>query len=189
MRLLALTIAVTLAALATPAPARTPRIGELAPRAVITTYGGERVELAQLRGQVVVLNFWATWCAPCLAELPLLDAAAAQKRDRGLRIFAVATEDSVPPYRLKALANSLSFPLARRMRGNYEPIGGALPTNYVIDRAGVVRYATAGAFTPETINAVLLPLLREPPPADAPSADAAVPGGNPTPPAPAPPPR
>ena len=154
-------------AMATPASARTPRIGQPAPPATIVTYDGEKLSLADLRGQVVVLNFWATWCGPCKAELPLLDAAATQTRSRGLRVFAVATEDSVAPAYLKKLGAVLSFPLVRRMRGNYGMIDGAVPTNYVIDRAGVVRYASAGAFTVQTINEVLLPLLREPAPADA----------------------
>ena len=154
------------AAISASAPARTPKVGQPAPPATITTYDGEKISLADLRGQVVVLNFWATWCVPCRAELPLLDAAAAQKRDKGLRIFAVATEDSVPPASLQKFAAALSFPLVRRMRGDYGPIGGAVPTNYVIDRAGIVRYAKAGAFSIESMNATLMPLVREPPPTD-----------------------
>ena len=164
----AIMIAAAIAA-ATPAAARAPRVGQPAPPATIVTYDGQKLSLADLRGQVVVLNFWATWCGPCKAELPLLDAAAAQARARGLRVFAVATEDSVAPSYLKKLAAVLSFPLVRRMRGSYDMIDNAVPTNYVIDRAGVVRYASAGAFTVESINATLLPLLREPPPADAPA--------------------
>ena len=81
---------------AAPATARTPQVGEVAPPVDLVTFDRERVSLADLKGQVVVLNFWATWCGPCKAEMPLLDAAAEQKKDKGLRIFAVATEDSVP---------------------------------------------------------------------------------------------
>ena len=161
-------LALGLLILATPAAARTPKVGEPAPPATITTYDGQKITLADLKGQVVVLNFWATWCGPCRAEMPLLDAAARQKADKGLRVFAVATEVSVPPIYLKKLAAALAFPLVRRMRGNYDAIGSAVPTNYVIDRAGIVRYAQAGAFTPESMNATLLPLLREAAPATQP---------------------
>lgn len=153
--------------MAAPAAARTPRVGEVAPPVDLVTYDKQRVSMADLKGQVVVLNFWATWCGPCKAELPLLDAAAEQKKDKGLRVFAVATEDSVAPYYLKQFAAALHFPLVRRIHGKYDVIGGAVPTNYVIDRAGIVRYAQAGAFDAATINSVLLPLLREAPPADA----------------------
>ena len=156
-------------AASTAAAARTPKVGEPAPPATITTYDGQKISLAELKGQVVVLNFWATWCVPCRAELPLLNAAARQKADNGLRVFAIATEDSVPPQYLKQLAANLSFPLVRRMRGAYDVIGNAVPTNYVIDRAGIVRYAQAGAFTTESMNATLIPILREPPPAAAPA--------------------
>ncbi len=167
-------LALGLLILATPAAARTPKVGEPAPPATITTYDGQKITLADLKGQVV-LNFWATWCGPCRAEMPLLDAAARQKADKGLRVFAVATEVSVPPIYLKKLAAALAFPLVRRMRGNYDAIGSAVPTNYVIDRAGIVRYAQAGAFTPESMNATLLPLLREAAPATQPMVASASP--------------
>lgn len=153
------------ALLTTPVTARTPQVGERAPPVNLVTYDQQRISLTDLKGRVVVLNFWATWCGPCRAEMPLLDAAAEQKKDKGLRVFAVATEDSVPPVYLKKLAAALHFPLVRRLKGKYELIGNALPTNYVIDRAGIVRYARAGAFDAQTINNVLLPSLREPPPA------------------------
>lgn len=165
--------------LATRAAARTPRVGEVAPPVDLVTYDKQRISLADLKGQVVVLNYWATWCGPCRAEMPLLDAAAAQKKDKGLRIFAVATEDSVPASYLKAFAAALHFPLVRRIKGKYDVIGGAVPTNYVIDRAGIVRYAQAGAFDAQTINSVLLPLLREAPPADAAGVPAATPSAAP----------
>jgi cytochrome c biogenesis protein CcmG/thiol:disulfide interchange protein DsbE len=81
----------------------------------------------------------------------------------------VTTEGSVAPFLLKPLAARLRMKLARRMRGNYAPLAG-LPTNYVIDRAGVLRYAEAGAFDLDSLNALLVPLLNErtppPPPAE-----------------------
>jgi len=162
-RLLALGL-LLVAAPAAPAAARTPRVGDVAPPVDLVTFDKERISLADLKGQVVVLNFWATWCGPCKAEMPLLDAAAEQKKDKGLRIFAVATEDSVPQYQLRKFAAALHFPLVQRLKGKYGVIDGVVPTNYVIDRAGIVRYARPGAFDTETINSVLLPLLREPAP-------------------------
>jgi thiol-disulfide isomerase/thioredoxin len=140
---------------------------------------GSRVALHELKGQVVVLNFWATWCGPCRQELPLLDAYYAIQRRFGLRVFAVEDQDeaSVPLSRLKPFLAGLAMPSARRIKGPYTPLD-AFPTNYVIDRAGIVRYAKAAAFDLDALNAVLLPLLKEPAPQDA---AAATPAALPTP--------
>ena len=131
----------------------------------MTTFGGDRVALSDLRGKVVVLNFWATWCGPCKRELPILDAYYKLRRSAGLAVIAATTEDSLPIGRLKPLQQVLTIPMARRVKGPYAPVGGAVPTNFVIDRAGVVRYARAGAFTLAALNAILPPLLEEPAPA------------------------
>jgi cytochrome c biogenesis protein CcmG/thiol:disulfide interchange protein DsbE len=155
-------------AIAAPVPAKEPSVGEPAPPFELTLVDGGKTSLAAQRGQVVVLNYWATWCGPCKRELPLLDAYYRAQRDFGLRVFAITTEDSVPVARLRPLFAAMAIPSARRMRGPYRPIGGAVPTNYVIDRAGIVRYAKAGAFDLDELNAVLVPLLRESPPPEAP---------------------
>jgi peroxiredoxin len=143
-----------------------PVVGQPAPPFELTLVDGTKVSLAELRGNVVVLNFWATWCVPCRTELPALDTYYDLRRDRGLRVFAVTTESSLPLFRLKKLFDVMHIPPVRRVKGPYAPIGGAVPTNYVIDRAGNVRYAKAGAFTLDELNDVLIPLLRERPPAD-----------------------
>ncbi len=86
-------------------------------------------------------------------------------KDQGFEIFGVTTEDSVPPYMLKKLAAVLSYPLALRVSGNSYPILDGVPTSYVIDRSGVIRYAKAGSFDAEGFIRLILPLLREPAPA------------------------
>jgi len=151
-----------LALIATPGMARTPHVGEAAPDFTLTLIDGTRVNFADLRGEVIVLNFWATWCGPCRTELPLLDAYYELQKVHGLRVFAVEDQDegSVPMSRLKTFLAKLSIPSARRIKGPYGPQGG-LPTNFVIDRAGVIRYARAGAFDLDELNGLLVPLLRE----------------------------
>ena len=70
---------------------------QVAPGFELTLLDGSKVTRDELRGQVVVLNFWATWCVPCQAELPLLDGYhVAQRKNAGLRVFAVTTEESLP---------------------------------------------------------------------------------------------
>jgi peroxiredoxin len=145
-------------------PAASPLIGQPAPEFELTLVDGSKVRLSELRGQVVVLNFWATWCVPCRAELPLLDGYYRATSKHGLRVFAVTTENSLPLFRLKPLFATLSITPVRQIKGKYDLIGNAVPTNYIIDRRGVVRYAKAAALDLDDLNANLVPLLREAPP-------------------------
>jgi peroxiredoxin len=146
--------------------AKKPVIGQPAPDFRLVLIDGSKVPLHDLRGQVVVLNFWATWCVPCKKELPLLDAYYRLQQSHGLRVFAVTTEDSVPNSQLKPLFKAMAIQPVRRLDGPYEILDG-VPTNYVIDRTGVVRFAKAGAFDLEELNELLVPLLKEPVPAEA----------------------
>jgi thiol-disulfide isomerase/thioredoxin len=138
-----------------------PKVGKSAPGFRGVTYSGEKLTLDSLAGNVVVLNFWATWCGPCREELPLLDAYYKLQKDAGLRVLAVTTEDSLPSYELKPLAAKLTLPLVLRFSGPYGPINGAVPSNFIIDRAGVLRYAKAASLNLDDLNGVLVPLLNE----------------------------
>ena len=140
-----------------------PKMGEMAPDFDLTLIDSTHVRLADLQGQVVVLNFWATWCGPCRAELPLLDQYYRIQGKHGLKVFAVATEDSLPLYQLKPLFAAMAIPSARRIKGPYATLG-AVPTNYIIDRSGRVRYAKAAEFDIDDLNRLLVPLLKETPP-------------------------
>jgi cytochrome c biogenesis protein CcmG, thiol:disulfide interchange protein DsbE len=137
-----------------------PQVGKPAPNFQVTTYDGTKLALADFKGQVLILNFWATWCGPCKQELPLLDAYYRGRQQFGLKMLAVATEDSLTPYQLKPVQAVVGFPMVNRFKGDYGKIV-ALPTNVIIDRAGIVRYAKAAAFTLDDLNALLIPLLNE----------------------------
>jgi len=141
--------------------AREPVVGEPAPDFEVTTFDGRKLHLADFEDQVLVINFWATWCNPCKKELPL-DTYFAIQEKHGLRVVAVTTEDSAPLNSLKPLAATVHFPMARSMRGPYHVMKG-VPTNYIIDRHGILRYAKAGAFSLDALNEILVPLLREQP--------------------------
>ena len=145
--------------------AKAPKVGQPAPPFELILVDGTRVSSESLRGQVVVLNFWATWCGPCKKELPLLDGYYELQKQYGLKVFAITTEDSVPLYQLRKLFAIMHIQPTRRVKGNYDILGG-VPTNYIIDRAGRVRYAKAAAFDLDTLNQEIVPLLREPPPPD-----------------------
>jgi thiol-disulfide isomerase/thioredoxin len=148
---------------AAPAGAQQLIINGPAPDFDVTAFGGKEFTLADFKGQVLVINFWATWCVPCKKELPLLEGYYRAQGKFGLRVLAVTTEDSLPLRQLAPLASSLTLLMARHFHGPYRALK-AVPTNYVIDRAGILRYAKADAFTLDDLNAVLVPLLQEPPP-------------------------
>ncbi len=124
------------------------------------TFDGKDVSMADYRGQVLIINFWATWCGPCKRELPLLDGVyrVATKKNYGLKILAITTEDSLPMNELRPLAAKVSFDMARYFHGPYGVMKG-VPTNYIIDRNGILRYAKADAFDLDKLNEVLIPLF------------------------------
>jgi thiol-disulfide isomerase/thioredoxin len=144
-------------------PAPKPQVGKAALDFHATTFDGQKVGLDTYQGRVLVLNFWATWCGPCRKELPLLDAYYRAQRAFGLEVLAVTLEERIPISALAPLAARVSFKMARRFSGPYGDTG-AVPTNYVVDRAGTLRYARDGAFHLALLNEVLVPLLRETPP-------------------------
>lgn len=145
---------------AVPAAAKAPTVGEPMPLVELTLVDGTKVKTSDLRGQVAVLNFWATWCVPCRKELPQLDMYYRKLESKGLRVFAITTESSLPLYRLKPLFAAMAIPAVRGVKGMSSEMP-AVPTNYVIDRAGVVRHTKAGAFDLDALNALLIPLLNE----------------------------
>ena len=159
---------------AAPLGARSERVvvGQPAPDFTLTLIDGTRITRDQLHGQVVVLNYWATWCGPCREELPLLDRYYELRKNFGLRVFAVATEDSVPASQMKKLFAVMHIQPTRRIKGPYDIIDNGVPTNIIIGRDGRIRYAKAGAFTLDSLNQLIIPLLNEPAPPPLPAAPA-----------------
>lgn len=149
---------------ATPAAAKDLKVGEVAPPIELTLVDGTKTTLAEHRGEVIVVNFWATWCVPCRAELPLLDGYYRKVSKHGIRVFAVTTEGSLPIFKLRNLFDALAITPAKGIKGISRQVP-AVPTNYIIDRRGVVRYAKAGAMDLDDLNRELIPLLRESAPA------------------------
>jgi cytochrome c biogenesis protein CcmG/thiol:disulfide interchange protein DsbE len=145
------------------------KIGEAAPDFRVSTVNKEKIDLAALRGKVVIVNRWATWCVPCRAEFILFEQYTPLRSKYGFTVIAIETGGAGANKAMREVAQMVHFPV---VLGNYAHaaaypiIDNGVPTNYVIDRAGVVRYAKAGAFELDELEKVIVPLLNQPAPAD-----------------------
>jgi len=141
------------------------RIGEPAPPAMLTTLDGARIDTEGLRGRVVILTFWATWCVPCRAELPLLSAYAQAHAAEGLTVLAFSLDDPEELPRVRQVAQSYHFPVGLLARSSVPGYGRIwhIPVNFTIDRAG--RLADDGwkdrhpEWTAERLQRIVTPLL------------------------------
>jgi cytochrome c biogenesis protein CcmG, thiol:disulfide interchange protein DsbE len=136
-------------------------VGTRAPDFSVQLFNGATKRLADYQGKVLVLNYWATWCGPCKAEMPMMSRFHKRNKARGFEIIGIVTRDSIAQSQLKRVEAALSYPLAKSLKGKYGIINGAVPTSYVIDRNGVIRYAQAGGFEEIDFKDILEPLLDE----------------------------
>ncbi len=125
---------------------RPPRIGEAAPD--FTVQDSERkVTLSQLKGQVVVLNFWATWCPPCIEEMPSLLDMQRKMKDKGVTVLAVSIDDDAGAYHKFLIDHRVDLLTVRDDRHASNALYGTFkfPESYIIDRNGVMRRKFIGA--------------------------------------------
>ena len=102
--------------------------------------GDRTIRLADFRGKVVLLNFWASWCAPCLKELPRLSAWQRDYGPAGLQIVGVAMDDSETPVRRYLAAHPVAYPMVMGDAELGRSFGGVLglPCSFVIDKQGTI---------------------------------------------------
>ncbi|HLL71829.1 MAG TPA: TlpA disulfide reductase family protein [Pyrinomonadaceae bacterium] len=145
-------------------PHPTPGQGVRAPSLTLESIEGRTVRLSDYRGKVVLINFWATWCPPCRAEMPLLIELQKEYGRDGLQIIGVT-------YQPEPLAHVRSF--TRKLKVNYPVALGTpetkaafspdetLPLTIIIDREGTIRGTIAGILLPEEFNVQIKPLLQQ----------------------------
>lgn len=143
-----------------------PQKGFLAPDFTLETLDGETVTLSDLRGQVVIVNLWATWCGPCRLEMPAFKKAYEEYKDRGLVILAVnsTSQDTVSAVETFVAEYQLSFTVLMDYKGVAARLYklSALPTTFFIGRDGVIRRAVVGGPLAEsTLRAEIESLLAE----------------------------
>ena len=122
--------------------------GALAPDFLLGRLDGSELRLSDLRGQPIVLNFWATWCAPCRKEIPQFVVASERFREQGLVVVGVNLQEGKSIVRPYADDFGMDFPIAIDVDGEvgdaYRLLG--LPVTYFIDRDGIVRSVFTGPF-------------------------------------------
>lgn len=153
----------------TPALAQSLDDRQASPNVTIDALDGGRVELAALRGQVVVISFWATWCRPCLQELPHLAGFQTQYGPQGLSVLAISTDqpDSLPQVRAITRRNSWSFQVLLDPDGAVQQLlnpRGTNPFTLVLDRQGRIVYAHEGYSSGDevAVEQLIQTLLAEP---------------------------
>jgi cytochrome c biogenesis protein CcmG, thiol:disulfide interchange protein DsbE len=126
--------------------------------------GKKRIAVQSFRGQVLVLDFWASWCSPCRRSMPELDAIATDLGPRGLAVLGVNREPREPDEAAAALAKiGVKFPSVIDDRGYGDRLGlTTLPSSYVVDRQGTVRHFHMGYVEPAVVRAEVEALLAEP---------------------------
>lgn len=123
---------------------------------------GDTVDSADLRGEVVVLNFWATWCLPCRLEMPSLQRLHEDRGSDGVQVVGLATDvGSEQPIKDFLAERGISYPVGRASSAQRRAFGGipGIPTTFIIDRDGVIRHRVVGYFAPPALRAAVSRLL------------------------------
>lgn len=119
-----------------------------------STLSGEPVHLSDYHGQVVMLNFWATWCPPCRAEMPAIQAAYEQYHDQGFMVLAINNAEQPDQIQPFADAFALRFPVVLDTQGRLSQIFGVngYPTSLFIAPDGEIYARHSGMLTPQQLE-------------------------------------
>ena len=164
MRLAIAALAITVATAPAQAQEEGPPIGHQAPRFDLERLDGGRIELEGLRGRPVILNFWASWCAPCRVEMPDLISAWREHSGKGLQVLAVNLTDQERRKDVIRFVTELGmpFPVLMDTRGKARELYAlvSLPTTVFLDSTGIVRSVQSGPLTRSALAQGLEAILR-----------------------------
>jgi cytochrome c biogenesis protein CcmG/thiol:disulfide interchange protein DsbE len=133
--------------------------GDAAPPLVLRDLQGRHVDLGALRGQVVLVNFWATWCPPCRAEIPELAELWREQKGRCFSVLGVAEES--PADDLASASRSIPYPILTDPRGEAAAAWSVMgfPSSFLVDTQGVVVKVFQGAVGKRQVQEAIAPLL------------------------------
>ena len=145
----------------TRAVAVSPQQGKVAPGFSLPSLAGETAALSDYKGQVVLINLWATWCPPCKAEMPTLNAFYQTHKDEGFVVLAVNDQEDAITVNNFIKTNGFGFPVLLDMQSQVLDTYNvhALPTSFIIDRNGVIQYVHMGEISRQQLEEIVGPLL------------------------------
>ncbi|MFQ5537063.1 MAG: TlpA family protein disulfide reductase [Gemmatimonadota bacterium] len=133
------------------------------PEFTVVTLDGDTLRSEELRGKVVVVNFWATWCAPCRLEMPAFQKLQERRARDGVVVLGLSTDvGSEEAIRSFLDERGITYPVGRATQRHRAAFGGirGIPTTFIIDRDGIVRHRVVGYFASPALNAAVSRLLR-----------------------------
>lgn len=121
-----------------------------------------QISLADYEGEVIIMNFWATWCPPCRAEMPGINNFYEAHKDEGLVVLAINEEESEEQVRPFIELNEFSFPVLLDIEGRVaqQYSTRSFPTTFIIDRNGVIQHVQTGEITERELERIVKPLLQ-----------------------------
>jgi peroxiredoxin len=130
-----------------------PKVGMRAPDFTLHTVDGKSIQFSSLLGQPVVINYWATWCVPCKAEMPILEKIQNEYKARGVVFISVDAIEQDTVDKVQALTSELgtTFPVLLDQGNQFSSVYQAIffPTTFFIDANGVIRHIVLGDSTEE----------------------------------------
>jgi peroxiredoxin len=139
---------------------------EPVPETAIQTLDGDLLTLDDLRGKVILVNLWATWCPPCVLEMPGFQKVYQDYKDQGFVVLGVS-QDRGHPREVRAFLEEkgITYPVAMASSVNLGGMtsGGTLPTSFLVGKDGTIRHRVEGIFAEPTLRLAVKRLLEEEP--------------------------
>lgn len=142
-------------------PATVTAVNRPAPAWAVQLADGRTLTSEQLRGKVVLINYWATWCPYCLKEMPVIEEFWQDHRGKGFEVLAVSVDDPAPKVAQYMKDHGYAFPAAAMDPSVHAAFGRAdsIPTSFVLDAQGIIRHKIDGQVHYPRLEKLVLPLI------------------------------